>query len=319
MRYSRILGTGGHNPGKILSNTDLEKIIDTSDQWIVERTGIHRRYVRAEGDSTCSMATGAAEKALQAADIDKNKIGLIIVATSTPDHLFPNTASMLQARLGISATECPAFDISAACSGFIYALSIADQYIRSGGVDYALVVGSESITRLVDWGDRSTCVLFGDGSGAVVLGADKDPGIYSTHLHVNGSFGDLLTLSGDLYNSSKDCYIKMRGNEVFKVAVTKLGEIVDEALYHNKIDRTAIDWLVPHQANMRIIKATAKKLNIPMERVILTIGEHGNTSAASVPIALDVGVRDGRIKRGDLILLEAFGAGLAWGAALIKY
>lgn len=321
MGYVRILGTGGYVPEKIISNADLEKMVDTSDQWIFERTGIRKRHIASENDSTVTMAEIAAREALDAANIDKTKIGMIIVATSTPDQLIPNTASAVQTRLGLSETECPAFDISVACAGFIYGLSIASQYIKNGSVDYALVIGSESITRLVNWKDRSTCILFGDGAGAVVLGKDTKPGIYSTHLHVNGDYRDLLGLSGNLYDPQKKgpCYIEMRGNEVFKIAVTKLGGIVDETLAYNKLDKTAINWLVPHQANLRIIQATAKKLNIPMERVILTIEDQGNTSAASIPLALNVGVRDGRIKRDDLMLLESFGAGLAWGAALIRY
>jgi 3-oxoacyl-[acyl-carrier-protein] synthase III len=321
MKYARILGTGGYVPEKIISNADLEKTLDTSDQWIMDRTGIRKRHIINENDSTStvSMAAIAAKDALEASGIDRNKIGLIIVATSTPDQLLPNTASLVQMRLNLSKTECLAFDISSACAGFIYAMSIASKYIQTGSVDYALVIGSESLTRLVDWKDRSTCILFGDGAGAVVLGVDKTPGIYSTHLHVNGEYSDLLGLSGNLYKDNDPCYIKMRGNEVFKIAVTKLGEIVDETLAHNKLDKSAIDWLVPHQANLRIIQATARKLNVPMERVILTIEEHGNTSAASVPLALNVGIRDGRIKRGDLMLLESFGAGLSWGAALVKY
>lgn len=319
MRYSRILGTGSYVPGTILTNAELEKKVETSHQWIIERTGIERRHIRGEEDTTVSMAEEAARSAIAAADIDPNKIGLIIVATSTPDFLFPNSASLLQLRLGLEDTECAAFDISAACAGFVSGLSIADQYIKTGAVDYVLLVGSESLTRLVDWQDRNTCILFGDGAGAVVIGASDEPGIYSTHLHANGAFGELLTLSGDLYERDEPCRIQMRGNEVFKIAVTKLGEIVDEVLSHNNLDKSAINWLVPHQANLRIINATAKKLGIPISRVILTIGEHGNTSAASIPLALDVGIRDGRIKRGDLMLLETFGAGLAWGAALIRY
>jgi len=318
MRYSRILGTGSYAPEKILTNADLEKMVDTTDQWIMERSGISHRHIRGEHDTTASMAEAAAKNALDVAGIDKNKIGLIIVATSTPDQLFPCTAAVIQARLGLNNTLCPAFDVSAACAGFVYALSIADQYIKTGAVDYVLVVGSESLTRLVDWTDRTTCILFGDGAGAVVLGVDAKPGIMSTHLHADGSYGDLLTHIGNLYTDDP-CYLTMRGRETFKVAVNKLGAVIDETLAYNQLETGDIDWLVPHQANLRIIIATAKKLQIPMERVILTIQEYGNTSASSVPIALDTGVRDGRIKRGDNLLLEAFGGGMAWGAALIKY
>lgn len=322
MRYTRILGTGSYVPEQILTNFDLEKMVETSDQWIFSRTGIRSRHVIKDKDSTVMMATEAARAAIAAvADFDKSKIGLIIVATSSPDRLFPNTASLVQSNLNINANECPAFDVNVACAGFIYALSIADQYIKNGSVDYALIIGSESLTRFVDWSDRNTCVLFGDGAGAVLLGADSTPGIYSTHLHVNGVYNNLLTISGELYEYEKclPSYITMSGNEVFKIAVTKLGEIVDETLAHNKLNKEDIDWLVPHQANLRIIKATARKLDIPIERVILTIEEQGNTSAASIPLALDAGIRDGRIKRDDLMLLEAFGAGFAWGSALIRF
>lgn len=320
MKYSRIIGTGSYLPNKNLSNADLEKMVDTSDEWIVERTGIRNRHIAAPHETTTDMIEIASNRAIEASGIDKQKIGLIIVATFSPETVCPNAASKVQARLGLATNSgCPAFDINAACSGFIYALSIADQYIRSGAVEYALIVGSESLTKFVDWEDRNTCVLFGDGAGAAVLGADNSPGVYSTHLHTDGNYSDLLYVSGSLYNNDQPRHIKMKGNEVFKVAVTKLGKVVDETLEHNNISKSEIDWLIPHQANFRIINATAKKLNIPLERVILTIQDHGNTSAASVPMALDVGIRDGRIKRGDLMLLEAFGAGFIWGAALIRY
>ena len=319
MRYSRILGTGSYLPKKILTNADVEKMVDTSDEWIVERTGIHNRHVRSVTESTVSMGAAAAKNALEASGIDKNKIGLIIVSSSTPDKLFPAAACEIQAILGLTH-PCPAFDINIACSGFIYALSIADQYIRSGFTDYILVIGSESLTKMLDWTDRSTCILLGDGAGAVVLGVDKEPGILSTHLHADGNFGELITHTGDIYDKkAPPLHFKMRGNEVFKIAVTKLGQVIDEALAFNKLDKSDIKWLVPHQANLRIIQATAKKLRIPMDQVILTIGEQGNTASASVPLALDAGVRDGRIKRGDMVFLEAFSAGLAWGAAVVKY
>jgi 3-oxoacyl-[acyl-carrier-protein] synthase III len=319
MRYSRIIGTGGFLPQKILNNDDLSKIVDTSDEWIFERTGIRRRHVMSLGETTTSMAKEASLKAIEAAGIDKNKIQLIILATCTPDLFFPNAASTLQQQLGMTQNACPAFDINIACSGFIYALSIANQFIRSGAVDYALVVGADSLTRLIDWSDRSTCVLFGDGAGAVVLAADDKPGIYSTILHTDGSYGDLLKVDGDVYNAPARQYIKMQGNSVYKVAVTKLTEVVEETLKLNNIDKSEIDWLIPHQANQRIIEATTSRVGIPQEKVILTVEDQGNTSAASVPLALDIGVRDGRVKRDNLLLLEAFSAGFAWGAVLIRY
>jgi 3-oxoacyl-[acyl-carrier-protein] synthase-3 len=319
MKYARILGTGSFLPEKTLTNADLEKMVDTTEAWILERTGIRCRHVLEEGQDNNTMVEIAANRAIEAAQIDKNKIGMVIVATVTPDTLFPNVASRLQYKLGINAHECPAFDLSGACAGFIYALSIANQYIKSGAVEYALVVGSEALTKFTDWTDRSTCILFSDGAGAVVLGADSEPGIYSTHLHADGAYGELLNLSGSLYNNDEPRYIRMKGNEVFKVAVKKLSSLVDETLAYNNITSDQIDWLIPHQANMRIIAAIAKKLSIPKEKVICTIAEQGNTSSASVPLALDIGVRDGRVKRGDMMLLEAFGAGFLWGSALIRY
>jgi 3-oxoacyl-[acyl-carrier-protein] synthase-3 len=318
-KYARIIGTGSYLPSSLLTNTDLEKMVDTTDEWIFTRTGVKNRHIMAANESTTTMAEVAASRAIKASGIDKNKIQLIIVATSTPNKLFPNTASCLQYLLGITNTACPAFDVSAACSGFVYALSIADQYIRTGAVDCALVVGADSLTKLVDWSDRSTCILFSDGAGAVVLKADKEPGIYSTHLHADGSLNDLIDHSGTVYSIDEPCYIRMQGNKVFKVAVNGLDSIVEETLKANNIDKSQIDWLIPHQANLRIILATAKKLNLPIEKVILTIEDQGNTSAASVPLALDIGVRDGRVKKDQILLLEAFGAGLGWGAALVKY
>lgn len=318
MRYTRILGTGSYLPEKVLTNADFEKNLDTTNEWIVERTGISSRHITGKDESSFTMAAIAAQRALDAAQIDKNKIGMIIVGTVTQNTLFPSVATKVQYKLGIT-NECPAFDISAACSGFIYALSLADNYIKSGVIEHALVIGSEAITKFADWTDRSTCILVGDGAGAAVLGASEKPGIYSTHLHANGKYGDLLYLSGSLYDNNESRYFKMRGNEVFKVAVTKLSGLIDEVLTANKIEKEQIKWLIPHQANLRIIQATAKKLNIPMERVILTIGDQGNTSSASVPLALDIGIKDGRVQRGDIMLLEAFGGGFAWGAALIKY
>jgi 3-oxoacyl-[acyl-carrier-protein] synthase III len=317
--YTRIIGTGSYLPKKLLTNADLEKMVDTTDEWIYSRTGIKRRHVMSSDETTTSMAEIAAKRAIESAGIDKNEIQLIIVATSTANKFFPNTACCLQKLLGIASTLCPSFDISVACSGFIYALSIADQYIRSGQIKCALVVGADSLTRLVDWSDRSTCILFSDGAGAVILKADKDPGIYSVNLHADGGYADLLDHTGSNYSNDEPRYIRMQGNKLFKVAVNRLDEIVEEVLKFNNIEKSQIDWLIPHQANLRIITATAKKLDLSMEKVILTIEDQGNTSAASVPLALDIGVRDGRIKKGQLLLLEVFGAGLSWGAALVRY
>lgn len=319
MIYSRIVGTGSYLPQKVLTNEDLVKIVDTSDTWIIERTGIKSRHIVAEKENSATMAKIAAQHALETSGIDKKAIGLIIVATCTPYQLFPNVASFLQQALDMTDTECPAFDINVVCSGFIYALSIADKYVKSGMINYALVVGVDCLSKVVDWTDRSTCILFADGAGAVILGKDNEPGIYSTHLHANGSYNDLLYLDGNIYNKEPNLRIKMHGNSVFKVAVTKLDEVVEETLSHNNISKDQIDWLIPHQANLRIIEATAKRLGLPMDKVILTLGNQGNTSAASVPLALDIGVQDGRVKRGNLLLLEAFGAGFCWGAALVKY
>ncbi len=317
MKYSRIVGTGGYLPEKVLSNTNLEQIVDTSDQWILERTGISRRHIMADNETTSTMAESAALAALAAANINPKDIELILVGTATPDRTFPSTACILQNRLG--AYGCPALDIGAACAGFVYGLSIADQYIRNGIVNNALVIGAESLSRIVDWTDRSTCVLFGDGAGAVLLQVAQEPGLYSTHIHANGHYNDLLYAANHIGELKEPPYIKMQGNEIFKIAVKTLGDIVDETLAYNNIDKSKIDWLIPHQANLRIIMATAKKLNLSMERVILTVQDQGNTSAASIPLALDQAVRDGRIKRGEILLLEAFGAGLTWGSALIKY
>ena len=322
MTYSRIIGTGGYLPEKVLTNSDLEKIVDTSDQWITERTGIKERHIAAEGQTTSDLAERAARKAIEMAAIDKDDIDLIIVATTTPDRVFPSTACLLQQRLDIHG--CPAFDIQAVCTGFVYALGVADKFIRTGAARNALVVGAETITRIVDWSDRTTCVLFGDGAGAVVLQASDEPGILSTHLHADGSYEKLLMVpygvsSGYEQMLKEEAFIQMKGNEVFKVAVNTLGRIVDETLEANGLKKGDIDWLVPHQANTRIIGATAKKLKMSMDNVVMTVQHHGNTSAASVPLALDVAVRDGRIKRGDTILLEAFGGGFTWGSALVKF
>ena len=319
--YSKIVGTGSYLPEKILTNADLEKLVDTNDEWIRSRTGIERRHVVSDNETTCDLAEHAARRAMAAAGINADEVDLIVVGTTTPDQLFPNVGCLLQQRLGIGGQ--PAIQIEAACSSFIYALSVADKFIRLGDAKCALVIGAECLTRLIDWSDRSTCVLFGDGAGAVILKPSAEPGIISTHLHADGKYSDLLyypTGPSKKFNSSVVCQtaIQMKGSEVFKVAVTKLGGIVDETLAANNLDKSAIDWLVPHQANMRIIQAIAKKLELPMERVIVTVQNQGNTSAASVPLALDTGVRDGRIKSGSLILLEAFGGGFTWGSALIR-
>ncbi|HHH47486.1 MAG TPA: ketoacyl-ACP synthase III [Gammaproteobacteria bacterium] len=318
MINSRISGTGGYLPEKILTNHDLEKMVETSDQWITDRTGIKKRHVAAEDETTCDLAEKAARAALDAANIAVDEIDLIIVATTTPDRVFPSTACLLQERLDIHG--CTAFDIQAVCTGFVYALSVADKFIRSGTHEHALVVGAETLSRIVDWTDRGTCVLFGDGAGAVVLSASDEPGILSTHLHADGQYKELLSTSGGVSEGlNGEVHITMQGNEVFKVAVNTLGRIVDETLAANDLQKSDIDWLVPHQANIRIIKATARKLKMSMDHVVTTVQEHGNTSAASVPLALDVAVRDGRIQRGDTLLLEAFGGGFTWGSALLKY
>jgi 3-oxoacyl-[acyl-carrier-protein] synthase-3 len=320
--HSRILGTGGYLPERVLTNLDLERMVDTSDQWIQERTGIRERHLAAAGQTTCDLAEQAARRALDAAGLGPGDIDLLILATTTPDKVFPSTACLLQARLG--AGGGPAFDIQAVCTGFIYALTVADRFIRTGGARKALVVGAETLSRILDWTDRGTCVLFGDGAGAVVLGAAEEPGILSSHLHADGAYEHLLTVDWGLSQGyekrgQSNGYIQMQGNEVFRVAVTTLSRIVEETLAANGLGREAVDWLVPHQANIRIITATARKLGMPMEKVVVTVGEHGNTSAASVPLALDVAVRDGRIRGGELVLLEAFGAGFTWGSVLLRY
>ncbi len=322
MIYSRIEGTGRYLPEKVLTNFDLEKIVDTTDEWIRTRTGIERRHIAAEGETTVDMAEQAARAALHSAGVAPEEIDLIAFGTTTPDLVFPNCGVLLQARLGIRG--CPAFSVEAACTGFIYALSIADKYVRCGESKCALVIGADMLSRIVNWNDRQTSVLFADGAGAVVLKPSSEAGIISTHIHADGTYQDLLNYPGGVSKGWPQgppgtFGVQMKGNEVFKVAVNTLGRIVEEALEANKLDKSAVDWLVPHQANLRIIQATARKLDLPMERVIVTVQDHGNTSAGSVPLALDVGVRDGRIKRGDLLLLEAFGGGFTWGAAVVRY
>ncbi|MBK1731301.1 beta-ketoacyl-ACP synthase III [Thiococcus pfennigii] len=316
--YSRILGTGGCLPERVVTNFDLEKTLDTSNDWIVERTGIHTRRVAAEGETCCDLAEQAARRAMAAAGLGPEAIDLIVVATTTPDQIFPSTACLLQQRLGIHG--CPAFDVQAVCTGFIYALTVADKFVRTGSARRALVVGADTTSRILNWEDRGTAILFGDGAGAVVIEASSDPGILSTKLHADGAYKDLLQVPGGIGNGGAGApYMEMRGNEVFRMAVTILGRIVDEALEAASMTRADLDWLVPHQANIRIIQATARKLDLPMERVVVTVGQHGNTSAASVPLALDVAVRDGRIQRGQTLLMEAFGGGLTWGSILLRY
>jgi len=325
VNYSQISGTGSYLPPRRVSNTEFEQWLDTTDQWIIERTGIRYRHFVDEKDektpnTCCDLAELAAKSALEAAGCCAADIDLIIVATTTPDRIYPSTACLLQARLGNQGAI--AFDVQAVCSGFVYALSIADKFIKTGTVQRALVVGAEVYSRLLDWQDRSTCVLFGDGAGAVVLESSQTPGILSTHLHADGNYKDILTVPGMLNQGSLqngDGFTKMQGNEVFKFAIKVLSEVVEEALSANQLDINAIDWLIPHQANIRIISATAKKLKLPMEKVIVTLSQQGNTSAASVPLALDIAVRDGRIQRDQLLLLEAVGGGFTWGAILIKY
>ncbi len=323
MIYSRITGTGSYLPEKVLTNFDLEKMMDTTYAWIRERTGIERRHIAADGETTVDLAEKAALRALQAAGLQPGDIDFIAFGTTTPDLVFPNCGVLLQQRLGC-ARGWPAFSVETACSGFMYALSIADKYVRCGDAKRALVVGAETLSRITDWNDRSTAILFADGAGAVVIEASEQPGIISTHLHADGNYKDLLYCAGGVSQrvgdeSKRRMAIAMVGNEVFKIAVNTLGKAVDETLAANGLDRSAINWLVPHQANIRIIQATARKLDLPMEKVIMTVQDHGNTSAASVPLALDVAVRDGRIKPGELLVLEAFGGGFTWGSALVRY
>ena len=320
--FARIAGTGSYLPDNIVTNADLEKLVDTTDAWITERTGIRQRHLALPGQTTGDLAFEAAKRALEAAGVAPGEIDLLIVGTTTPDVIFPSTACLVQNRLG--ANGCPAFDVNAACTGFVYALGVADNFIRAGAAKTALVIGAETLSRMIDWTDRGTCVLFGDGAGAVVLKASEEAGVVSTHLHADGAYERMLhnpvgVSRGFTDEPNHGVRVKMIGNEVFKVAVKTLDAVVEETLTANDIEKSDIDWLIPHQANLRIITATAKRLSMPMERVVVTVDRHGNTSAASVPLALDEAVRSGKVKRGELLLLEAFGGGFTWGSALIRY
>lgn len=317
MKNAVINGTGSYLPERELTNTELESVLDTTDEWIVSRTGISSRHIASEHETTSFMAGEAAKNALKTSDIDASQIDLIIAATCTPDHFFPSIACHVQQALKISC-PIPAFDISAACSGFVYAMDMAKQYIATGTAKHVLVVGSESMSRAVDWTDRATCVLFGDGAGALVLSASDEPGILGSILHSSYDKDKFLTYPNEIVDDKKTL-IGMRGNEVFKLAVNIMGDIVDEILAASNLTKSDIKWLVPHQANIRIIQAIAKKLSLPMSQVIVTIERHGNTSAASIPLALDYSVRKNCIKRGDLLLLESFGGGMTWGAMVLRY
>jgi len=320
VKHSRILGMGSYLPEKVLTNADLEKIVETTDQWITERTGIKKRHIAADDQSASDLGVEAAKKAIENSGIDAKDIDMIVVGTATPDKMFPSSACYIGHQLGIGGV--PAFDITTACPGFVYGLSIADQFIKTGHRKNVLVVGTEVLSRLVNWEDRSTCVIFGDGAGAAVVTGSEEPGILSTHIHADGGYGDLLYCNNGLRGQLGDFpepQIVMRGNEVFKVAVKTLSSIADETLKANNMEKSDIDWLIPHQANIRIIQATAKKLGSGMDKVVVTVDKHGNTSSASIPLAMCEAIEDGRIKRGDICLLESFGGGFTWGSALIKY
>jgi 3-oxoacyl-[acyl-carrier-protein] synthase-3 len=314
MIFSRISGTGSYLPSKVLSNADLERMVDTTDEWIFARTGIKERHIAAEDEFTSDLACQAAQNAIASAEISAADIDLIIVATTTPDKIFPSVATMVQRKLGVSG--CPAFDMQAVCSGFVYALATANNFIKAGSAKCALVIGADTFSRITDYTDRGNCILWGDGAGAVILQASQEQGVISTHLHADGNYETMLHVPRRTEGPDT---VVMEGNPVFKMAVNTLDQIVDETLAANNMQKTDIDWLVPHQANIRILQATAKKLDMSMDRVVVTVDKHGNTSAASIPLALDTAVRDGRIKRGDVILMEAFGGGFTWGSALIKY
>jgi len=319
MINARIAGTGSYLPKKVLTNKDLEAMVDTSDEWIRERTGIKRRHIAADDEKTSDLAVAAGHLAIDAAGIDVGDIDLILVATTTPDKIFPSSACIVQRKMNLD--KIPAFDIQAACSGFVYALDVANRFIATGGAENILVIGAETMSRLIDWTDRGTCVLFGDGAGAIVLQASDVKGIISTHIHSDGRHEKLLHVPSNSESivQAEAAFIHMKGNEVFRKAVGTLGSIARETLENSNVQQEDLDWLVPHQANLRIIKAAAKKLSLPMDKVIVTVDEHANTSSASIPLALDAAIRDGRIQRGELLLFEAFGAGFTWGSALVRY
>lgn len=329
---SEIVGCGSYLPEKIVTNEELAQTVDTSDEWIVTRTGIKQRHIAADGELTSDLAIKAAQRALEHAEVSAEELDLVICATTTPDNTFPATATKVQAALGM--VNGAAFDVQAVCSGFVYGLSVADAYIRSGQAETVLVIGAETFSRLLDWEDRTTCVLFGDGAGAVVLkagangsesaaeghlGHNRGPGILSTHIHSDGKLNDILMVDGGPSSTGTVGHVRMEGREVFRNAVVNLAAVVDETLEANGLERSDIDWIVPHQANKRILDATARNLSVPMDRIVMTLDRHANTSAASIPLALDEGVRDGRIKRGDLVLMEAMGGGLTWGACLVRW
>lgn len=318
MKRSLVLGVGSALPKRRVTNDDLAKSVDTTDEWIVERTGIRSRYIAGEGETTASLAAEAARRALEHAGVTAGEIDLIVLATATPDQTFPSSATKVQAALGIS--DCIAFDVHAVCTGFLYALSVADSMLRSGNAGKALVIGSETFSRILDWEDRATCVLFGDGAGALVLGVDEsESGILATKLHADGRHNDLLFVDGGPSTTGTVGKLRMKGREVFRHAVVNLADVLNEVLEEAGLVADDVDWVVPHQANARILDATARKLGLPSEKVIVTVGEHANTSAASVPLAFDAAVRDGRIKRGDIVVLEAMGGGFTWGAAALRY
>lgn len=320
--YSTLSGTGSYLPTKIMTNADLEKIVDTTDEWITQRSGIKQRHIAAENETTGDMAIAAAKKAIEASSLTVDDIDAVIVATTTPDRTFPSVAVKVQGELGIRPGI--AFDVQAVCTGFVYALSVADNFIQLGQAKNVLVIGAEKMSSIVDWKDRTTCVLFADGAGAVILSAEEQEeeisarGIHSTHIYANGAQRELLQTSGGVSSTGDNGYIEMQGREVFKYAVSYMADVVNETLEHNNLKGKDIDWLVPHQANVRIINATGEKLNLPSEKVVITVDKHGNTSAASIPLALDEAVRDGRIQKGHLALIEAMGGGLTWGAALLR-
>ena len=322
MNYARIAGTGSYLPEKVLTNADLEQLVDTTAEWIVERTGVEERHIAAPDETTCDLAERASRRALEAAGLEPGAIDLIVLGTTTPDHVFPSVATQLQHRLGCASA--PAFDVQAVCAGFVYAMDIAHRFIRTGAARRALVVGADTFTRIINWEDRGTCILFGDGAGAVVLEAANQPGIIDSRLGADGRYKELLWVpagvsSGYEQTRQNAAFVEMRGSEVFKVAVTTLKDIAEQILAANQMSVADVDWLIPHQANRRILAATAKRLGLPEERMVDCVRTHGNTSAASVPLALDVAVRDGRIQRGQMLLLEGFGGGFTWGATLVKY